>query len=75
MGEILKRLRKGKGLTVQGAADALGVVRQTIWTWESGLKAPERSALLAMLRLYEATEADRAEVARLWVGCEIGSAA
>lgn len=70
MGEILKRLREQRGLTVQGAADALGVVRQTIWTWESDKKPPERAALLAMLKLYGATEDDRAEVGRLWAGGE-----
>lgn len=36
VGELVRTVRKGRGETVQGAADALGVSRQQLTKWEGG---------------------------------------
>lgn len=63
--EILRTLRKRSGLTGQQAADAIGVERGTLYTWESGEKAPSPAALRKAMDVYGATEAERTEVAHL----------
>lgn len=62
---ILKALRSRSGLTAIEAAERIGVTRAMIYCWESGDKEPGRPSLLAACDVYGATEAERAELARL----------
>lgn len=66
MNEILKSLRERAGLTVQAAADKLGVHRATIYAWEgTDGKIPEPEKLRAAMDAYGATDEERAKIAAL----------
>ncbi|MDR0490078.1 MAG: helix-turn-helix domain-containing protein [Oscillospiraceae bacterium] len=53
--ERIQELRKGKGLSQEQLADVLGVSRQAVSKWESGLSLPEVEKLIAMSILFEVT--------------------
>jgi transcriptional regulator with XRE-family HTH domain len=65
IGTILRALRESKGLTVQAAAEAIGVHRATIYAWEAGDKLPEPTPLARAVDLYEAPQEERDRIARL----------
>lgn len=65
MGVLLSRLRLRASLSAKAAADAIGVVVQTVYYWESGEKEPDKDSLRKLCDVYGATEAERAELARL----------
>ena len=48
LNEIIKALRKSKGLSPQDLANKLNVVRQTISKWEQGLSVPDSDLLIAL---------------------------
>lgn len=62
---LLRSLREARGLKVADVADKLGVVRGTIYAWEAGEKLPDPVNLRALADVYEATETERADLARL----------
>lgn len=47
------QLRKEKGLTQEGFAEALGVSRQAIAKWEAGLSYPEVDKLIVISNLFQ----------------------
>ena len=53
LGEILKQLRKSKGLSQEELADRLSVVRQTISKWEKGLSVPDMEMLIKIAEVME----------------------
>ena len=50
--EKLAILRKTKGLTQDGFAKAIGVSRQSVYKWESGVSYPEIPKLLEIKALF-----------------------
>ncbi|UNT92204.1 helix-turn-helix transcriptional regulator [Allobaculum sp. Allo2] len=46
MNERIKALRKELGLTQDQLADELAITRQTLYTWESGLRTPPKKCFL-----------------------------
>ena len=52
------KLRKIKGLTQDGFADAVGVSRQSVYKWESAVSYPEVEKLLKIARLFGVTVDD-----------------
>jgi DNA-binding XRE family transcriptional regulator len=44
LGQRLRRLRRGHGMTTGELADSVGVSRPTIWAWETGKSNPEIEA-------------------------------
>ena len=50
--EKLAILRKNKGLTQDGFAKAVGVSRQSVYKWESGVSYPEIPKLLEIKALF-----------------------
>ena len=50
--EKLTILRKTKGLTQDGFAKAIGVSRQSVYKWESGVSYPEIPKLLEIKALF-----------------------
>ena len=65
MVDILKSLRSRRGMRVDDVAEALGLDRSTIYTWEKGDKRPDPEHLGRLLDLYDATDAERLEIWRL----------
>lgn len=63
--DILRDLRERAGLTVIRAAEQIGVTRAAIYSWESGAKWPDQEPLRKAMDVYGASEAERAEVAKL----------
>ena len=53
--ENLKTLRKAQGLTLEGAAEKLGVSRQTVAKWENGETAPDLENCVKLSELYGVT--------------------
>lgn len=53
LNENIKVLRKSKGLSQQGLADKLNVVRQTVSKWEQGLSVPDSDLLIALSEALE----------------------
>jgi len=51
--EKLALLRKKQGLSQEQLADRLGVTRQSVSKWESGLSLPEISKLVALSELFD----------------------
>lgn len=45
LGDMIKQLRKAKGLTQEDLADMLHVVRQTVSKWEKNLSVPDADLL------------------------------
>ena len=65
---LLKKLRERSGLTVQEAAEKIGVHRATLYTWEDdppGRRAGAE-ALRSLLDLYRASQDERVSVALLF---------
>ncbi len=62
---ILRNLRERARLSVVEAAGLIGVTRAAVYAWESGQKEPDKGSLLAACDVYNATEAERDELARL----------
>src|SRR3990167_8738343 len=52
LGARLRRARKDARLTLEEAAEALGVVRQSVFHWESGRNYPMGDRLKAVADLY-----------------------
>lgn len=52
--EQLKALREGLGLTQQELADRVGVTKQAISGWESGIFAPTLESLLRVVNVTDA---------------------
>lgn len=53
IGRRLKAARKGKGLTVQAAADAVGIAKSTLTMYESGHRVPRDSVKMRLSEVYE----------------------
>lgn len=53
LGNKLLELRKKKGISQEEAADILGVSRQTVSKWETGLSTPEFDKIKSIADLYE----------------------
>lgn len=53
--EKILMLRKEKGLSQEGLAEALGVSRQSVSKWESGDVLPDSSKIIAMSSLFDVT--------------------
>ena len=52
LGEALKAHRQNCGMTQEYVAEALGVSRQAVSKWETGVAEPSTSNLLALAKLY-----------------------
>ena len=52
LGEVLKEYRQQGGMTQEYVAEALGVSRQAVSKWETGVAEPSTSNLLALAKLY-----------------------
>lgn len=53
--ELLRRAREASGLTQAQAARALGISRQSIWSYEHGRGRPSADVFLRMCVLYRIT--------------------
>lgn len=53
--EKLQKLRKDNKLSQEDLADKLGVTRQSISKWESGITYPEMDKLLALCKIFNCT--------------------
>ncbi|MBR3610366.1 MAG: helix-turn-helix transcriptional regulator [Oscillospiraceae bacterium] len=53
LGEILREMRSGHGMTQEFVAENLGVSRQAVSKWENGTSEPSTSNLIAIAKLYE----------------------
>lgn len=52
-GELLRKLRKEKGLTQEQLAEHIGVSRRTISRWETGNNMPDLSVLIEIADFYD----------------------
>lgn len=52
LGETLKELRMKCNMTQEFVAEAIGVSRQAVSKWETGLSDPSTANLLALAKLY-----------------------
>ena len=55
-GQLLRDLRKSKGLTQKAVADKLGVVAKTVSKWETGHGFPDVSTLSALADIFGVSE-------------------
>ena len=53
LSENIKSIRKSKGLSQEGLAIKINVVRQTISKWEQGLSVPDSDMLIAVSEALE----------------------
>ena len=53
LGETLKEHRTGCKMTQEFVAESLGVSRQAVSKWESGVSDPSTSNLIALAKLYK----------------------
>lgn len=53
LGEVLKKHRMQCRMTQEFVAEALGVSRQAVSKWETGVSAPNTSNLIALAKLFE----------------------
>lgn len=58
LGEVLKRHRTECKMTQEFVAETLGVSRQAVSKWESGLSAPSTTNLMALAKLFNMTPED-----------------
>ena len=56
--EVLKRHRTECKMTQEFVAETLGVSRQAVSKWESGLSAPSTTNLMALAKLFNMTPED-----------------
>ncbi len=54
-GERITELRKSKGLSQEDLAEQLGVSRQSVSKWETGVSTPDTDKAIAMSRLFGVT--------------------
>ena len=52
LGETIKQLRTERGMTQEFVAESLGVSRQAVSKWESGITDPSTSNLFALAKLF-----------------------
>ena len=52
LGENLKKIRKENNLSQEQLAESLGVSRQSVSKWESGLAYPETDKVLALCKMF-----------------------
>ena len=55
MGERITELRKSKGLSQEELAEQLGVSRQSVSKWETGVSIPDTDKAIAMSRIFGVT--------------------
>ena len=53
IGQLLKELRKGKGLTQAQLAEQFGVSDRSVSRWETGVTLPDLSVLVELADFYE----------------------
>lgn len=53
VGERIRHLRNGKGLSMRGFAKELGVSYQSVWLYESGRTLPRSRIALRMAQILE----------------------
>jgi DNA-binding XRE family transcriptional regulator len=53
LGEVIKKHRTEKKMTQEFVAETLGVSRQAVSKWESGITDPSTSNLIALAKLLE----------------------
>ena len=52
LGERLKQLRKGKGITQSALAEELGITQQAVGKWETGRSSPDPDMLLRLAEYF-----------------------
>ena len=52
-GELLRRVRKQRGLTIEEAAESVGISRQSLSNYERGVREPSLKILITMSDLYQ----------------------
>ena len=65
LGEILKQLRKSKGLSQEELADRLSVVRQTISKWELGKSVPDQASLILLYQYLDIKDNEKKQLSKL----------
>ena len=58
LGEVLKQHRIERKMTQEFVAEAIGVSRQAVSKWESGLSDPSTTNLMALAKLFGLTPED-----------------
>lgn len=58
LGENLKRVREGRGMTQEELAERVHVVRQTVSKWEKGLSVPDADVLVVVAETLGVSVAD-----------------
>ena len=53
LGENVKKMRKERGLTQEGLADALGVTNGAVYKWESNQSVPELEMIVKLADLFD----------------------
>lgn len=64
LAEFVKGLREKHGQTVPEVAEALGLARATVYSWETGARLPAPEQLGRFLDLMDATDGDRLDAWR-----------
>ena len=52
-GELLRRVRKQRGLTIAEAAESVAISRQSLSNYERGVREPSLKILITMSDLYQ----------------------
>lgn len=55
LGEVIKRYRTQRKMTQEFVAESLGVTRQAVSKWESGVSDPSTTNLMALAKLFGVT--------------------
>lgn len=55
LGEVIKRYRTQRKMTQEFVAESLGVSRQAVSKWESGVSDPSTTNLMALAKLFGVT--------------------
>ena len=64
LGEIIKKYRIECKMTQEFVAEALGVSRQAVSKWESGISAPSTTNLMALAKLFDVKPEDMLKEAK-----------